>query len=467
MKTAPQRNSGMYFYKIITSDNFILYLATFIAGISIAYAITGWLLSSRKKKTSQKITQITEKSDLNFNENHFPNINAKNTSTNSFDNIQEESELIKSQTIKGLENECPISFSPTICDNEPNQLLKDNIKESFNSKYEELIKTKSGINLNNVSDLAAIILTDDNNTDWCETICITSGSDIISSHNLEPEFVLIDCRAATLARRSFIRYLYKKLNELVEREVEEENSLFTSIPASNRFELKKNIKVNLFLNQPPDCNTNSNNITNGPKNIPLNGPKKRVGKLIRLKSTTDKISLWNQVGIQGSILSHFIDPIFINSLIIAFDFNEKSIHRHFLINYTKEPKLLKCEQIKKEINEKSSKILINGYNKLASNWIQTEDYVEIIDCDSGKAISDVNHEQYVSRLSKHELNKCFRDFLTNYEYNLRPHQTLPMTYRKWKESAPNYRIQKQLLKVRYAVAGRQWNTMPSDLDMFI
>jgi double stranded RNA-specific editase B len=312
--------------------------------------------------------------------------------------------------------------------------------------------------------LAAIILTDDNNTDWCETVCITSGSDIISSHNLEPEFVLIDCRAATLARRCFIRYLYKKLNELVEREVEEENSLFTSIPASNRFELKKNIKVNLFLNQPPDCNTNSsNNIANGS----VNRPKKMVGKLIRLKSTTDKISLWNQVGIQGSILSHFVDPIFINSVIIAFDFNEKSIHRHFVINYTKEPKLMKCELIKKQINEKSNKLIINGYNKLASNWIQTEDYVEIINCDSGKAISDDNHEQYISRLSKHELNKCFRDFLTNYEYNLRPHQALPMTYRKWKESAPNYRIQKQLLKVRYAVAGRQWNTMPSDLDMFI
>jgi len=444
-----------------------LYLATLVIGvISAAYAIKKWLLYSYEKdnNTQQKpFVYLTDKSDLNFNENHFPNGNLKNKNS---DDILEEPEFIR-QTITTLENEAQIISSPTIIDNEPNDLsndisndilnaiLKDTIKGSFSAKYEELIKSEPGQNFHNVSDLAAIILTDDNNIDWCETVCITSGSDIINPNNLEPEFVLVDCRAATLARRSFIRYLYAKLNQLVRHEVQEDDSLFTSIPASNRFELKKNIKVNLFLNRPPDC------LTNGSKK------KKTVERLIRLKSTTDKISLWNQVGIQGSLLSHFIDAIHINSVIIAFEFNEKSIHEHFVINYTKEPKLLRCESIRKEINQKSGQLQTNGYKRLASNWILSEDSVELIDCDSGKAIRDSNREQYISRLSKHELNKCFRDFLINYEYNLRPNQSLPITYRKWKESAPNYRIQKQLLRVRYAVAGRQWNTMPSDLDMFI
>ena len=195
--------------------------------------------------------------------------------------------------------------------------------------------------------------------------------------------------------------------------------------------------------------------------------------MIRLKSTTDKISVWNQVGIQGSLLSHFIDPLFISSVIIPVEFNQKSFHQHFLLNYTQEPKLSKCDNsLIADISEQINKVRLNGHQNVATNWIKTEDSLEIIDCKTGKAINDVTAEYIsdglsISRLSKHELNKCFRDFLTNYEYNLRPHQSLPMTYRKWKESAPNYRIQKQLLKVRYAVAGRQWICLPSDLDVFV
>ncbi|XP_054155181.1 uncharacterized protein LOC128953692 isoform X1 [Oppia nitens] len=324
-------------------------------------------------------------------------------------------------------------------------------------------------NANNLFDcvphLAAIVLTDDHIKDWCEIVCITTGSDTIETEYLEPEYVVVDCRAPVLARRGLIRYLYNKLTELVTNQISEDESIFRSITASNRFQLKNNFKFSLYLNEPIDSCLHM-------RGTAANDSEVSNGQSVRLKSTTDKLSVWSQVGVQGSLLSHFVDAIYITSVITGVPLNERSFHQHFVQNYTREPKLMKCE---KQLFTNMVKQLMAFQVKnafpfpVAINWINTEEDLESIDCRTGKAIDTgvkSGHLLNISRLSKHSLYHLFCNFLANYEHSLRPHQSMPQTYRKWKETAPNYRIQKQLLKVRYAVAGRQWTTMPSDLDLF-
>ena len=465
--------------KLIASDSVLYYLlSALFGGILFVYVIRK-LLSITYNRNKLKSSQ-PKSEDLNSinNNNHYKNGNAvklngtlkvSNCLNTNDDNNEVNEELIKCQRIVSpLQSESQISFDDSNNTSNVESIDKTSEEEVMDVFTKTQLKPREEMRL--LSDLAAIILTDDNRKDWFEIICITSGSDVIDGRNLEPEFVVVDCRAPVLARRCLIRYLYRKLNELVKHEVKEEDSLFSAIPASNRFELKKNYKLSLFLSEPPEnCKTNTRRHTNGPKN----GKKRSGSQSVQLKSTTDKISVWNQVGVQGSLLSHFMDAIFISSVIIPVEFNQKSFHDHFILNYPKEPKLTKCDSnLIADITEQMDKLLVNNYQNLATNWIKTEDSLEVIDCKTGKAINNPINDWTadslsVSRLSKHELNKCFRDFLANYEHNLRPHQSLPMTYRKWKESAPNYRIQKQLLKVRYAVAGRQWLCLPSDLDMFV
>ena len=480
--------------KLIISDTFYYLLTALFGGLFFVYVIKKLLFSSSKisEENPVKSESKSKPKVLNStNNNHHQNgraIKLKETKNgnNSINNNEPEvtEEVIKSEKcVKPLNSELSISSDHSFSSSGIESNGKTTDDEAEDDYKQEVIETVTKTALNSlksvkqsqkVSDLAAIILTDDNRKDWFEIVCITSGSDVIDAENLIPEFVVVDCRAPVLARRCLIRYLYNKVNELVKHEVSEEESLFAAIPASNRFELKNNYKFSLFLSEPPDnCAVGSTFRTNGSKN----GTNKSGSNLIRLKSTTDKISVWNQVGIQGSLLSHFIDAIFISRVIIPVEFNEMSFHQHFILNYTKEPKLSKCDNnLIADITERISRVRVNGRQNVAVNWIKTEDSLEFIDCKTGKAIKDVTTEctsdglsngLSISRLSKHELNKCFRDFLTNYEHNLRPHQSLPLTYRKWKESAPNYRIQKQLLKVRYAVAGRQWICLPSDLDMFV
>ena len=468
------------------SDFFYYLLSALFGGIVFVYVVKKLLYQTNKRqnqKTSED-SSIESTQDLILTNNNYPNGKAikangtkkihKSVNNNESEGSEVSEELIKSEK-SGPSLETEVSISSENSDFEsntettPEEGYETEVIETGNSQISQLLSADTKVP--KVRDLAAIILTDDNRSDWFEIVCITSGSDVIDARYLKPEFVVVDCRAPVLARRCLIRYLYKKLSELVKHEVEEKDSLFTAIPASNRFELKKNFKLNLYLSEPPDSCTNDRlNIANGL----VNGLERKSYQSIKLKSTIDKISVWNQVGVQGSLLSHFIDAIFLNSVIIPVEFNQKSFHQHFLQNYTKEPKLTKCEyNLITDITERIDTIRLSGYRtNVATNWIKTEDSMEVIDCITGKAIigemADCTDDRLsISRLSKHELNKCFREFLSKYEYNLRPNQSLPMTYRKWKESAPNYRIQKQLLKVRYAVAGRQWICLPSDLDLFV
>ena len=163
-------------------------------------------------------------------------------------------------------------------------------------------------------DVRAAILMTQSGLEPAKIIAIASGT----KHRCytADESVVSDCHAEMLVRRCLISFLFKQL------EIETPSSIFTK--SGEKYSLKEQVHFHLFVNKIP-C---------GDACIQLGSKKESrlrfrkiagegnvlntEGDLSNFKMCcSEKIALWNVVGVQGAHLSQFLNrPVYLSTILV-------------------------------------------------------------------------------------------------------------------------------------------------------
>ncbi|NXN84524.1 DSRAD deaminase, partial [Bombycilla garrulus] len=293
-----------------------------------------------------------------------------------------------------------------------------------------------------------------------------------------------DCHAEIISRRGFVRFLYSELMKYdPSNPSSAEESIFEQA-GGNKLRIKSTVTFHLYISTAPcgdgalfdkSCSDQANEkgqpqhqplfenpkqgklrtkVENGEGTIPVESSDIvptwdgiQHGERLRTMSCSDKILRWNILGLQGALLSHFLEPVYLHSVTLGYLYSQGHLTRAICCRMERDGNTLKEKlQAPYHVNHPEvGRVSVydsarqTGKTKESSvNWcLADESEVEVLDGTKGK-VDGLKLE--VSRVSKRKMFTLFQQLCAK---NNRKDLLSFSVYSDAKEAATAYQAAKQ------------------------
>ncbi|XP_030661906.1 double-stranded RNA-specific editase 1 isoform X7 [Nomascus leucogenys] len=323
--------------------------------------------------------------------------------------------------------------------------------------------------------LAGVVMTTGTDVKDAKVISVSTGTKCINGEYMSDRgLALNDCHAEIISRRSLLRFLYTQLELYLNNKDDQKRSIFQKSERGG-FRLKDNVQFHLYistspcgdarifsphepiLEEPADRHPNRKargqlrtKIESGEGTIPVRSNASiqtwdgvLQGERLLTMSCSDKIARWNVVGIQGSLLSIFVEPIYFSSIILGSLYHGDHLSRAMYQRISNIEDLPPLYTLNKPLLSGISNAEARQPGKAPNfsvNWTVGDSAIEVINATTGK-----DELGRASRLCKHALYcRWMRVHGKVPSHLLRSKITKPNVYHESKLAAKEYQAAKVL-----------------------